>query len=357
MRVRPANSHFNGWKNIMTNLKNQKKIKESPLFWPTKLVGKGRDMSLYILDETLIPKELHYIKVKNAREAVTVIQQMKTRAFGQFLVVLNTFLLEINIAATGLKSGSESEKQLLNRIKKTAIALNSSRPTFPFSEVTSIVVRWAESAFKNKMNIKLFVTKNIKGYLSGIRFKRLERVQKIADLINNGDSILTHCNVSGELAMAAAICKKQKKEVHFFATETRPYLQGSKLTCWELNRLGANVTLIADNSIGSLMADGLVNKVIVGSDRSCANGDFANKIGTYQIAVLSEEFGIPFYVLTQPSNVVKKGGDIPIEIRKAEELLSYLGKKVVDGPIDGFYPGFDVVPHELITEAIAINVS
>ena len=105
------------------------------------------------------------------------------------------------------------------------------------------------------------------------------------------------------------------------------------------------------------MSDGLVNKVIVGSDRSCANGDFANKIGTYQIAVLAKEFGIPFYVLTQPSNKVKKGEDIPIEIRNANELLKFYKKKIVSGLVEGFYPGFDVVPNEYITEAIPINVN
>jgi len=321
-------------------------MKESPLFWPAKLKGS----ILWVLDETLIPRKLRYIPVKRASEAIHVIHQMKTRAFGQFLVVLNAFLLELK-RYKGL-----SKKALLTKLKKTAKDLNNSRPTFPFSEVTSIVVDWAETAVKNNIAIEPYVTKNINGYLAGIRRRRLERVGKIADAIKSGDGILTHCNVSGELAMASVICRQQKKKVHFFATETRPYLQGAKLTCWELKRMGANVTLVADNAIGSLMADGLVNKVIVGSDRSCANGDFANKIGTYQIAVLSEEFGIPFYVLTQPSNKVKKGEDIPIEIRKAKELLTYAGRKIVHGAVEGFYPGFDVVPNRFITKAIAINV-
>jgi methylthioribose-1-phosphate isomerase len=192
--------------------------------------------------------------------------------------------------------------------------------------------------------------------LAGIRARRLERVRKIAALIRNGDSVLTHCNVSGELAMAAHLCQQQNKRAHFFATETRPYFQGSKLTTWELRRMGADVTLVADNAVGSLMADKLVNKVIVGSDRSCANGDFANKIGTYQIAVLAKEFGVPFYALTQPSDKIERGEDIPIEIRNPNELLTYLKKKIVSGVVSGFYPGFDVVPHELITKAIAIDV-
>ncbi len=318
------------------------KIKESPLFWPAKLKGN----ILFVLDETLLPERFKYIQVKNTKEAVDVIVGMKTRAFGQFLVVLNTFLLELG-----------NGKNLLKRIETTAQALNNSRPTFPFAEVTSIVVGWAKQAQEKKMDVKSFVKKNILGYLRGIRMRRLGRVKHLAELIKDGDSILTHCNVSGELAMAAYLCRQQKKDVHFFATETRPFLQGAKLTCWELKRMGADVTLIADNAVASVMVDGLVNKVIVGSDRSCANGDFANKIGTYQIAVLAKEFRIPFYVLTQPSSKIQRGEDIPIEIRDEEELLVYSGKRIVEGQVKGFYPGFDVVPYNLIGGSIAININ
>ena len=210
-------------------------------------------------------------------------------------------------------------------------------------------------AVAEKKDVRQHLEKNIQGFLQGIHFRRLERVKKISEVIKDGDSVLTHCNVSGELAMAAGICIESKKKVRFYCTETRPYFQGAKLTYWELNNAGAHVTLIADNAVGVLMSEGLVNKIIVGSDRSCANGDFANKIGTYQIAVLAKEFGIPMYVLVQPSNKIKKGSDIPIEVRDPNELLIFNGKKIIDGEIGGFYPGFDVVPNEFITEAIAIN--
>jgi len=330
----------------MIKVSEQFEIKESPLFWP--VTPKGH--SFLVLDETQIPQKLHYIKVNNTHAAVQVIQQMKTRAFGQFLVVLNAFLLELK------KGSSLAPEALLKQLEKTTELLNNSRPTFPFSEVTSSVMYWARHAASEGMDLKEFVSSNIHGYLRGIRERRLERVRKIASIIKNGDSILTHCNVSGELAMAAHIGKQQGKEIHFFATETRPYLQGAKLTCWELRKMGANVTLIADNAVGAVMADGLVDKVIVGSDRSCANGDFANKIGTYQIAILAKEFGIPFYVLTQPSDKIKHGKDIPIEIRDAGELLNYEKKKIISGQVNGFYPAFDVVPYQLITKAIAINI-
>lgn len=321
-------------------------LKESPLFWPAKMKGGV----LLVLDETLIPQKLHYINVLNTKQAVQVIKAMKTRAFGQFLVVLNAFLLDIG------NSKGLSDKALLLKLESTANALNRSRPTFPFSEVTSIVISWAKKAIEEKRDLRDYVSKNIEGYMFGIRQRRVDRVRRIAKLIKNKDSILTHCNVSGELAMAAHICRQENKEIHFFATETRPYFQGAKLTAWELKRMGAKVTLIADNAIGSIMADGLVNKVIVGSDRSCANGDFANKIGTYQIAVLAQEFGIPFFVLTQPSQKVKTGMDMPIEVRDSKELIYFKGKKILKGNFDGFYPGFDVVGHQFVTGAVAINV-
>jgi len=327
-------------------MEQKQKIKESPLFWPATLKGDA----IQVLDETLIPDKVKYIRVKNTSAAVKVIHEMKTRAFGQFLVVINTFLLEIK------KSKKISDQQMLEKIQSIAKSLNKSRPTFPFSEVTGIIVRWAIMAIDSGLDIKSFVKRNAEGYLQSVREKRLGRIRRIAALIEDGDCILTHCNVSGELAMAAAICKKDTKDVHFFATETRPFFQGAKLTCWELGLMGVKVTLIADNAVGSVLADHIVNKVIVGSDRSCANGDFANKIGTYQIAVCAKEFGVPFYVLTQPSDKIRSGKDIPIEIRKPEELLKFQGKKVFRGDVDAFYPGFDVVPFELVTQSIPIDV-
>jgi len=320
-------------------------LKESPLFWPVKL----EDKTMRVLDETLLPSKQVYIEVKTVFDAVSVIRDMKTRAFGQFLVVLNTFLMEIR------KGPNLSSEKLVKHISKIADELNQSRPTFPFAEVTSIVVGWTQQALAKGEPLQPFLEKNIQGFLFGIRARRLDRVQRIADLIKDGNHILTHCNVSGELAMAGAICQSQGKRIWFFATETRPYFQGARLTCWEMQQMGLNVTLVADNAVGFLMMEKFVDLVIVGSDRSCANGDFANKIGTYQIAVLAKEFGIPFYALTQPSDKVKTGEDIPIEIRDADELLKFNGRQIIPGKVKAFYPGFDVVPHELLTGSISIN--
>ena len=316
---------------------------ESPLFWPAYM----KDNVLFVLDETLVPAKLKYIPVKDVKGAVAVIRDMKTRAFGQFLVVLNTFLLELN-----------PKGDLLKHLGAVAHQLNNSRPTFPFAEVTGIVVGAANKAYaarQNEDDVRMAVTKTVQGFLAGIRARRLQRVQELADAMNDGDSVLTHCNVSGELAMAASLAAAAGKRLKFYATETRPYMQGSKLTVWELQQAWASVTLVPDNAVGSLMADRTVNKVVIGSDRSAANGDIANKIGSYQIAVLAREFDIPLIVLTQPSKGVATGNDMPIELRDADELLVFNGKKVFGSKVLGFYPGFDVVPHQLITKAIAIN--
>jgi methylthioribose-1-phosphate isomerase len=318
---------------------------ESPLFWPAYI----KEKTLFVLDETLIPGMVKYIPVKNTKEAVKVIREMRTRAFGQFLVVLNTFLIELS------RNKGLSPSKVVRKVQDTAKSLNASRPTFPFADVTSIIVGWSQKAIEEKSEIYSYLQQHILGFLKGIRYRRLERVSKIAALIQNGDSILTHCNVSGELAMAAAICRKENKKITFYATETRPYFQGAKLTAWELNAVGAQVTLVADNAVASLMKERMVNRIIIGSDRSCANGDVANKIGSYQIAVLAREFGIPLCVLTQPSNTIKEGVDIPIELRDPKELLNFEGKKIHSGIVKGYYPGFDVVPHELITQTIAIQ--
>jgi len=320
---------------------------ESPLFWPAYF----KDNALFVLDETLLPERMHYVKVRNVAQAVDVIRTMKTRAFGQFLVVLSTFLLVLKASA------KKTQPQIFADLAKAAEAINKSRPTFPFAEVTGMIVGWAKKDLENNVPLQAVLPKKIEGFLLGIRGRRLERVQKLADALMRHNNVLTHCNVSGELAMASAICKAKGKEVNFFATETRPYFQGAKLTCWELGRAKAHTTLVADNAVATLMRDRMVDAVVLGSDRSCANGDVANKIGSYQIAVTAKEFGVPVYVLTQPSNKIPSGADIPIEVRHEDELLKFKGKRIAPKGAKGFYPGFDVIPRDLITQPIEINVS
>lgn len=308
-----------------------KKEEYSPLFWPVTLKGS----TVYILDETLIPDKVKYIKAKSYLDVVRAIKTMKTRAFGQYLCVLYTFLLEVN------KNNSDVH------LKKVAEALNKSRPTFPFKDITGLFLKW-QTEGKD-------LQKQIQGMLIDIKNKRLTRANALASFIKDGQTVLTHCNVSGELVEAARFCKEAGKNVKFFVTETRPYFQGARLTAWELQRAGFDVTLITDNAVAFVMSEGKIDLVVTGSDRSALNGDFANKIGTFQIAILARHFNIPFYVLTQqPSPNVKTGKDIPIEIRSGEEITKIRNIRIAPKGIKAYYPGFDVTPRELVTKAISI---
>lgn len=179
-----------------------------------------------------------------------------------------------------------------------------------------------------------------------------------SSLLDDGDTVLTHCN-AGALATAgfgtalgvirAAVLHGKKIEV--IADETRPFLQGARLTAWELKKDGIPVTVIADNMAGSLMANGTINKVVVGADRIAANGDFANKIGTYSVAVLASHHSIPFLVAAPLSTIdlsLPDGSRIPIEERAAEEVTNIGGKRIVPEGVPVRNPAFDVTPHNLV---------
>jgi methylthioribose-1-phosphate isomerase len=182
------------------------------------------------------------------------------------------------------------------------------------------------------------------------------------ELFEDGMGVLTHCNAGG-LATAkygtalAPFYLAQEQGIHLkvFADETRPVLQGARLTAFELQQAGVDVTLICDNMAGMVMNKGWINAVIVGTDRVAANGDVANKIGTYSVAVLAKAHDIPFYVACPLSTIdlnTPSGDLIPIEERNAEEITAGFGKRTAPEGVKVFNPAFDVTPHHLVTAII-----
>ena len=309
----------------------------SPLFWPVELKGE----TISVLDETELPQRLVYLKIKNYREACRAIKSMKTRAVGQVILVFYTFLLHVR--------RMKDEKKLLPTLILIAENLNATRPTLPFKLLTDMVLGWGKEPST--------VEKNIQDFLELLKVKRIEQAQEAGALFEDGDVILTHCNVSGLLPLIGEFCRKQKKCLSFFATETRPYFQGSRLTAWELNQAGFNVTIIPDSAVARILAEGRVDKVITGADQLARNGDIANKIGTYQIALLAGNFNIPFYVLAPPPSNAKTGKNIAIEIRPDKELLTIAGRRIAPKDVKGYYPAFDITPAALITKHIYLRVS
>ncbi|MBP7089169.1 MAG: S-methyl-5-thioribose-1-phosphate isomerase [Candidatus Omnitrophica bacterium] len=310
-------------------------MKYSPLFWPVKLKGN----IIYVLDETLLPSKVKYLKIKSYQESCQVIKEMKTRAVGQVLLVLYTFILVIK---------NNKGKVYLPLLEKVASALNSTRPTLSFRFLTDMVINWAKS--------KLDISKCISAFLENLKNSRLKQAKEVSTLIKDGDTVLTHCNISGLMPLIGEFCRQENKKINFFVTETRPYLQGLRLTAWELYRAGFKTTVITDNMVAKIMQENKISKVIVGADNLAQNGDIANKIGTYQIAILAKHFGIPFYVICPPVSSAKTGKDIRIEIRPDKELLEIKGVSIGPKGVCGYYPAFDITPNKLITKHIYLEV-
>ena len=312
-------------------------MRYSPLFWPIELKGNV----IYILDETRLPHKLVYIKAKNYQQACRAIKEMKTRAVGQVLLVMYIFLLVIR--------QNNHKKELPVLLAKVAETINATRPTLSFKFLTDLVLGWAQQSGSP-------IERCIEAFLESLKNGRIKQAEGASNLLDNCDVILTHCNVSGLLPLIAEFCAHQNKKISFFATETRPYLQGSRLTAWELQQAGVPVTVISDNMVAQVMYEGKINKVIVGADNLAQNGDIANKIGTYQIALLARHFNIPFYVLCPPPSKAKTGKEIKIEIRPDKELLEYCGIALAPKGVKGYYPAFDITPNELITKHIYLGV-
>lgn len=183
-----------------------------------------------------------------------------------------------------------------------------------------------------------------------------------APLLPNEGGVLTHCNAGGLATggegTALSVCFeafRQGKSIRVFADETRPLLQGARLTTWECQQQGVPCTLLCDNMAGWAMKNGLIQAVVTGADRVTARGDAANKIGTYSVAVLAKEHGIPFYIAAPSSTFdfdLVSGDDIPIEQRKPEEVTNGFGRQTAPDGIDVWNPAFDVTPAELITALI-----
>ncbi|MBU1870116.1 MAG: S-methyl-5-thioribose-1-phosphate isomerase, partial [Candidatus Omnitrophica bacterium] len=302
-----------------------------PLFWPIEL----KEDRILILDETKLPQEVSYVEAKDYLEACSAIKDMKTRAVGQVILVMYTFLLEVR-------------KNKQADLKKVAEAINATRPTLSFKFLTDMMLGWVESGEP--------LEKYINGFLEGLKYARIRQAEEAARLFNDEDVVLTHCNVSGLLPLIAQICAKENKKISFFVTETRPYLQGSRLTAWELMEAGIDTTIICDDMVAQVMSEGKIKKVIVGADNLAQNGDFANKIGTYQIAILAKHFNIPFFVLCPPVAKAKTGRDINLEIRPDEELLEYHGIRLAPKNAKAYYPAFDITPNELVTKHIFLKI-
>ncbi len=315
-----------------------------------------------MIDQRKLPLEYVVVEFDDYRDVAKAIKEMYIRgapAIGAAAA--------FGLALAAQQSEATTQADLLADLEGAADVLHATRPT-------AVNLSWAAKrmlwkAQTSEADSPEAITEALIAEAKAIADKDVEINRRMgahgATLIEDGFNILTHCN-AGALATvdygtALGVIRaahEDGKEIHVWVDETRPRLQGARLTSWELMNEGIPMTLIADNVAGQLMRTGKVDIVVVGSDRTVANGDVANKIGTYKLAVLAKENGVPFYAVVPTSTLdlaIASGDDIPIEEREPEEVTHPGGCQVAPDGVRVFNLAFDVTPHRYVTGIVTEN--
>ena len=316
-----------------------------------------REGKIILLDQTRLPWEETYLEVNDVPGICEAIKSLRIRGAPAIGVA----------AAFGLAMGAQSietasKDEFLARLNEISQAIAATRPTavnlfWALDRMTCVAQGGSDV---DGIKSKLIEEAGVIEWETAEDDRRMS--QNGAELIGYGFTVLTHCN-AGALATAGygtalgviGAAHEQGKKIEVFADETRPLLQGARLTTWELMRAGIPVTLITDNMAGHFMKSGKIDCVVVGADRIASNGDVANKIGTYSIAVLAHENGIPFYVTAPVSTIdfsLKSGEEIPIEERSPEEVVHPYGLQIAPDGVRVANPAFDVTPHRYVSAII-----
>ena len=317
------------------------------------------DSGVRFIDQTKLPTEETYVNCRTSEQVADVIRNMVVRGAPAIGVAA-----AMGIAVGVKNSKAETVGDLKRDFDQSCEMIGKTRPT-------AVNLFWAIRRMQNKFEfIRIRPLPQIKQAL-------IEEAQRMhaediaanqamgrfgATLMPSSGGVLTHCN-AGALAtcgygtalgvIRAAV--EQGKKIHVYADETRPFLQGSRLTAWELMKDGIPTTVISDNMAGAMMKQGKIGAIVVGADRIAANGDVANKIGTYTVAVLAKEHKIPFYVAAPFSTIdleTPDGSKIPIEQRNAKEVTHIAGRQMVPEGVQVENPAFDVTPAEYVTAIV-----
>ncbi len=323
----------------------------TPVKWENGLVK--------LIDQTKLPIVYENIYCKDYQAIIAAIKTMQVRGAPAIGIA---GAMAVSLAAQNI--AAENFDEFYNQLKIAADEISAARPTaVNLSWAVNRMIKFAQNN-KNKsieQLKKLLIKESI-----AIYEEDLEMSKKIgkngAALIKDGMTILTHCNAGGlatsGYGTALAViytAAEQSKKIKVYADETRPLLQGSRLTAYELVENGIDTTLICDNMAGWLMSQGKIDCVIVGADRIAANGDTANKIGTYSLSILAKYHNIPMYIAAPSSTLdlsIKNGSMIPIEERSVDEVIRPFNVQIAPQNVKVFNPAFDVTPAENITAII-----
>jgi methylthioribose-1-phosphate isomerase len=312
-----------------------------------------------ILDQTLLPAKSKVVVCKTYKDTAEAIKKMKIRGAPALGVAAGFGLAQVASA-----SKARSFETFAREIKRASDVLRATRPTavnlgWALDRVDSLVDRKRDLKIDK---LKQVVVKEALDIQKEDVIMNQSMARHGAELLRSGDRVLTHCNTgsleTAGMGTALGVIQQahlDKKKISVWVDETRPYLQGARLTAWELQQAKIPHTLITDSTAAALMGRGEVDIVIVGADRITAQGDVANKIGTYGLAILACEHQIPFYVVAPRTTVdmaIQSGDDIPIEERSSLEVTQILGKDIAPKGTKALHLGFDVTPHRYISAIV-----
>jgi methylthioribose-1-phosphate isomerase len=327
--------------------------------WKSDSPGKLMPGKLRLIDQTRLPEQLVYIETDEAEVIFNCIKKLVVRGAPAIGCAA-----ALGLSAVLQHSSARTKQEFVDDMKKTADYFAKSRPT-------AVNLFWALNRCLKKIDAtedsdifllkELLIQESINILNEDIHMCRSIGENGI-ELIKDGYGILTHCNAgalaTGDYGTALSpiyLAAERQMNITVYSDETRPLLQGSRLTAWELNKANISVITICDSMAAQVMREGKINLVIVGADRIAANGDSANKIGTYGLAILAKYHAIPFYIAAPHSTIdisLKAGDEIPIEQRGADEVRCGFGKLTAPANVNVYNPAFDVTPHELITGII-----
>ena len=324
------------------------------------------DGKIKLIDQTLLPNELKYVYCDDKESIYHAIKTLMVRGAPAIGIAgaMGTVVGIKNCDAADFES-------FFNEMKQVTAYLGSSRPTavnlfWGLKRMEDVAQKNSQRSVSEIKNILLEEAKTILEEDKTICRKIGENGES---LLEDGSCVITHCNAgglaTGDYGTALAVmfaAAENGKNISVYADETRPLLQGSRLTAWELKNAGIDVTLICDNMAAHTMKQRKIDCVIVGADRIAANGDAANKIGTYSLSIIAKEHNVPFYVAAPASTFdlsIASGDEIPIEERHSDEVTSISGNKIAPDGTKVFNPAFDVTPASniaaIITERGIIN--
>lgn len=318
-----------------------------------------QDDSVVMLDQKALPEREIYVPCRDYDEVCAAIRDMTVRGAPAIGIAA-----AMGAALGFLRHGRGSKDHQRETVERVCGELAATRPTAAnlFRALERVKERFRKCA-EDDFESTAAALKEEAMHMLEEDIKANRAMGRLGcGLVPPGSAVLTHCNAgalaTGGYGTALGIVRaahEAGRNPRVFADETRPLLQGSRLTAWEMVKEGIPVTVITDSAAGSLMASGEVDLVLVGADRIAANGDTANKIGTYPLALLAHEHGIPFYVAAPTSTIdtaTSTGKDIPIEERGALEVLTIAGRPTAPAVAKARNPAFDVTPHRLITAII-----